>query len=165
VRADTFAEDQLGEALDELDRRWIALGAPAGPVESLIEGRRAGADGDYRRFRGLLADDFEGVDHGRLRIVDRRSADDFVQSMRPLYGEGGLVTPIFADIPAITDGVALTRFHLDMADGRRWRQWYLWVWASGRFTRADTYDLDAYDGALARFEELRGTPRPEPADR
>ena len=158
VRADTFAEDQLGDAHDELDRRWVTLGAPAEEVELLIELRRSSADGDFERFRELLADDFEAVGHGRVALLARRSVDEFIESLRPLFGDGGVAISVIADVPAITAGIALTRYHLDVADGSEWRVWYLWQWESGRLARADIYELEFYEAALARFEELHSEP-------
>ena len=156
VRADTFAEDQLGDALDELDRRWIELGAPAGTVEGVMRVRRTSADGDYAGFRDLLADDFEVDHHGRSTLVGQRSADEFIESLRLLFGEGGTAISFFADVPAIADGIALTRYHLDVPDGSEWRVWYLWVWESGQLTRAEIYELDDFDTARARFDEFTG---------
>jgi ketosteroid isomerase-like protein len=156
VRADTFAQDQLHEALAELERRWMVLGAPTGALEGLLAMGLASATGDWRGFRALLAADFEATPRSRMAIPDRQSADAYTEWVRQMSVDGGGVSFVLADIPAISERFAMTRMHIDAADGSGWRTWLVWTWDDGRAIRVDPYDIDDADAARARFEELNG---------
>lgn len=143
---------QLGEALDELDRWWVASGGPAVIARNWSLLRRAMAGVDATLLDELLHPGFVDVDHRRLG-KGMRGRDDYRGMMLDLGHAGAVAWP--TRFLAVGDGVALADIEMVAEDGgAEWRLLCVSQYADGRLYRNEPFGIDDLAGAQARFDEL-----------
>ncbi len=177
VLIEIFAADQLGAAIARLYGRYAEL-LPEGPER---ERAAAGAEltaavmlasGDLDRLAAVVAPDFEGIDHRHLSTWSVRGAEAYVEHLRALRQVADDVAFAQRDILALDPTALLTRvMHsgTERRGGGAYERPFLSLFATdagGRLVRAEWFDDDRVDDALARFDALTtGTPPPPPARR
>ena len=154
VRADTFAEDQLDDALDELDRQWIELGGSPVIAACWAQWRRTFEPGNVDQPALPLTDDFIDVDHRELG-KGRRTRGEYVESIAPLATVRPVVIP--AEIVEWSDHAALARVSMVVTEtGATWEMWAISVYRDGLVQRNENFGIDAFDAARARYDILSG---------
>ncbi len=152
-----FDEGDLAAAVEELDARYVAgEGAEdAAVLAALAAWTRAVNDFDFDAMRSLVTDDFTWVDHLQLGwgVLD---VEGFLDQRRQYLD---LLSFAVNTQIRVHGGVVLSVTHsrADGPDGRRaeWDFAVVAVWRTdGRLQRAESFDLDHWDAALARFDEL-----------
>jgi hypothetical protein len=164
----TFDADDLDAAFAELDERYAAtLGPQAAAVvrggSQLLGAYNAG---DFERFRALMVDELEVIDHRPVGTGAYTGADRFVEANRVHREVIGNYRFRAIDIPAVADRVCLTR---NLGTGTNSEggavevpSWGVWTWRSDAFERFEYFPIDGFDDALARFREL--TKSDDPSD-
>ena len=159
IRATTFDPHQLDEALDELDRQWIQLGGPRQNVELGAAIVAALRRGDVDQVRLMLTDDYVDIDHRPLGM-GRRTADEWLASL-PQQDDRHDAVRIVALVVAHTDDTSLTRSVLsDGTDDVRWEFWSIGQRIGDLAARNETFAIDDYAAAKARYDELVTTDAP-----
>ena len=150
----TFDDDQLHDALDELNRRWAALDPqPRVQGDAWIDGKfRHGFDsGDAEGWRQLFTPDCVVVDHRRLGLGTRTAAQ-WVESNRAFAGE---LDEWVSDIPLLADDVEVTRMEKVRRDGSgAWSLYNVVSYDGMAVSGMELFDLDQRPDAVARFEAL-----------
>jgi hypothetical protein len=158
VRLTSYDTDANGllEALDELDRDWVAQGGPAAVADLSSRYRRAIGSGSRDAIQACVSDDFESVDHRALGL-GHRTADDYIESNFHVAGED-----YFAFPTVITEHDTDGRHWLarwirgSWSSDASWEFWAISISRDGRLTSVETFDLGDHDVARARFAELTG---------
>ena len=150
----TFDDDQLHDALDELNRRWAALDPqPRVQADAWIDAKfRHGFDsGDADGWRQLFTPDCMVVDHRRLGLGTRTAAQ-WVESNRSFAGE---LDEWVSDIPLMVDHVEVTRMEKVRRDGSgAWSLFNVVSYDDMAVCGMELFDLDQRADAVARFEAL-----------
>ncbi len=157
VRTDWYDYTDLVGALDELDDQWVATGGPATVADLVKRLRRALAERDLVAYRACLSDDYVSVDHRPLGL-DRLTADEHTESLRPIFGADHQVFAIVMSVVAWSDSVALQRFRMTAADSSIWEIWTVATSLDGRLTSMESFGLDQFDAAQRRYRELTAIP-------
>ena len=158
VRLTSYDTDANGllEALDELDRDWVAQGGPAAVADLSSRYRRAIGSGSRDAIQACVSDDFESIDHRALGL-GHRTADEYIESNFHVAGED-----YFAFPTVITEHDTDGRHWLarwirgSWSSDASWEFWAVSISRDGRLTRVESFDLGDHDVARARFAELAG---------
>jgi hypothetical protein len=154
ISLDLFDQTQLNEALDELDRRWVGQGGPVGHVHAPMRIRQAFAARDATALRDCVTDDSLAIDHRPLG-VGTRDADQWAESMQPMFSDDGSTVPIWRQWARWDEHIGVYQLDLRTTDGSIWDIWVLQVVAGNRLAHTELFDRDELDLALARYDELR----------
>ena len=164
-RESDFDEDQLDDALAELDERWTA--GEGAEHEYLL--RRLGDlvhaanSGNAASYRAMFHEDCTVANHRRLSFP-MMSIDDVVASERATHDVGATRITRLPGIEPRGDA-ALLRQHerLVTSEGSEYATDMVLVvhQTAGRFDVIESYDPEDVDAARARFEEL-AIQRPTP---
>ena len=156
-----FDADDPRVAQREAWARWAAIDpASAGVTAPLGEAIDAFNDRDRARFRAAFADDLVVEDRRRTGMGRLEGRDAYVDSVAVLWElvpasrvDCGWFWPAYERHGAVT----VHRRSGTLADGGTYESEFLWVLtvAHGRITRAEMFELEDLDGAVARLEELR----------
>jgi len=157
-----FDLDDARAAQQEAWDRWAAVDPIAKPwITVASTSTDAFNDRNMDRLRPMLTEDFVIVDHRRTgfgRIEGREAWFDAVAVLWDLSPD--TQAQIGQYWLAIAPNVALTTIRRsgNVVDGGAFESEYLilYVMSDGLVTRMESFELDALDDALARFEELRG---------
>ncbi len=155
-----FESDDLDAATDELNERWVA-----GEASEFPEMLRAGARAiqlinaqDWEAFEDLYAPDFVFMDHRPISAAELRGALPLLELVK---GLADLVPDIryqVVDVPRMGREALVSRLagHGTNSEGGRVDFTYLQVhqFVGDKQLRLERFDLDQYDLAVARFEEL-----------
>ena len=153
-----FDETQLLDALDQLDHQWVERGGPIGHTIAPARIRRAFAAQDERALRGCVTDDFMAFDHRPLG-VGIRDADQWTESMRPMFASDGSTIPIWRQWLRADDLVGLYQLDLRAIDGSAWDIWIVQTIDGDRLAHTELFDDDQIDLAIARYEDLAAPAR------
>ena len=146
--------DGLLDALDELDRNWVAQGGPATLTEMSSRYRRAIRSGVRDEIRACVSDDFVAIDHRALGL-GHRNADEYVESNVQIAGEDFYSFPTVITEHNADGHLWLARWiRGSSSTDASWEFWTISASRDGRLTRVDTFDISDYDLALARYNEL-----------
>jgi hypothetical protein len=153
LRADSFAHDQLTDAHDLLDRRWIES-APheAAMCDASKQFRHVMALGDHDDVRNFMADGVVRVDHRSLG-AGHRDTDQVSDSTGPLAGP---VMVLVRKLIAHSGPLILTWASGTTADGDEYRDDLTLhrIDENGRFDIWETFPLDQLETARHRFAEV-----------
>ena len=158
-----FDEEDLDAAVDELDTRYMAgEGAPHARTMSVARAAWiAMRDGDLESLELLLAPDLVTVDHQRIGFgthdrdsyLDQERSDREVMHRDREYAVNGFVS---GDAVLV---VFESKRHDQYGSGLLYQSCGLVrVDASDRVDRIEWFDLEDWDAALARFDELSAPP-------
>ena len=156
-----FDPDDMRAAQREAWARWAAIDPVAAPwVELLTEITDAWNSHDRPRLRARYADDVVIEDHRHAGIGRIEGADAYLDSNVALWELAPDQRLEFGwSWPAVDrHGFVVTiRREGTVPDGGPFESEYLLLGLArnGRSTRAEFFEIDALDTALARFEELR----------
>ena len=167
-----FDERDLAAATRDLDERMLAM-LPADAAAAAAAGHRmnlAQRAGDADALAACVTDDFEFVDH-QLLGAGTLPSDEFVvstASRSELTAERLDVVAVY--FPAPNGGVSINLEVGVLAGGGGYEvpRVILFTARGGQVDRAEVYDDDQLDAALARLKELEGSDRslsPPPPDR
>jgi hypothetical protein len=153
LRADSFAHDQLTDAHDLLDRRWVES-APheAATCEASKRFRHVMALGEQNDVRGFMAEGLVSVDHRSLGAA-HRDAEQISDSTGPL---AGTVKVLVRKLIAHSGPLLLTWASGTTADGDEYADDLTLhrIDENGRFDIWETFPLDRLDAARRRFAEV-----------
>jgi hypothetical protein len=129
------------------------------------------ASNDFDRVAKAVEPDFESVDHRHLSTWTLRGADAWLELMRALQAVADDVDMRTLDVLALEPSAVLVqRMHAgtERVGGGVYERPFLVIFAAdddGRLTRAEWFDADREEEALARFDELTATAERLPAAR
>lgn len=166
VAWECFDGDDYGGAFAELERRFIeGEGAPDEYI-LLRDCDLGGVLEAWEAFRAVWSPDARVVNHRRIGwpmvsvddVIDRRRADDGIvtrlRSITPWRRVRGDVTiAVFEDHLVTPEGSAYSSVTVMIAR-----------WSFGLIDSAEFYDLEDFETAYARFEELAAEPKPDVPD-
>ena len=156
-----FSRDEFDEALNELDRRWLDMvGDPPDAAAGWSRARRAMREGDIDLIRSTIHRDFVDVDHRSLG-KGTRSRDEFIQAM-PGQGdsEQQSIWMWASQIVEYQSDRWLVRLRMSIADIASWEAWVVQVTDGGLALRHESFDVDDFAAAKARYEALATSGRP-----
>ncbi|MFK7917886.1 MAG: adenylate/guanylate cyclase domain-containing protein [Ilumatobacter sp.] len=147
-----FDEDQLQEALDDLDARWAEeVPETALMVQVMSAYRLVMRNGSPEGLRALLADDFVAVDRRQIAI-ERRDRDRFIESHGVL---GAIEVTVHAIIRQTETVWLMSGSMVAGVDGSSWDNLFIGgVDADSKLNLYELFEFDAIDTAIARFDEL-----------
>lgn len=155
-----YSTEQIAAALEYLDQLWLeGDGRDARPSTTpLFEFDQAAAAGDMEKAQALLATDFVAVDRRQLGWPEMDGAafiEGRFNGADDLNWQRTLAT---VAVPKHNATMALrhVRSAGEWAEGSEYSREYLVVTEvrSGLCARAEFFDTDDYEAALARFDEL-----------
>ena len=156
-----FDPDDTRAAQREAWARWSAIEPAAAPWVALVGAVLDGYDArDRERVRAIFADDAVVEDHRRTGFGRIEGADAYLERVRVLWDlapeqriELGWFWPAVERHGVVT---TLRRFGA-LAGGGAFESDYLWlaVATGGRITRAEMFEIEDRDRALARLAALR----------
>ncbi|MEM9747485.1 MAG: adenylate/guanylate cyclase domain-containing protein, partial [Actinomycetota bacterium] len=149
-----WSPDQLGDALDELDRRCVELGVAELVAEIGGRYRRAMAKPTLDRADLPLTDDFVTIDHRSVGL-GRRTLDEVLETTRSVMPiEVMYVVRTFENRPPFT----FNEVHYVLDDGgSTWEMLQVSRIRGTELVETHTFDLDQYDEARAYFDSLTST--------
>jgi ketosteroid isomerase-like protein len=158
-----FEPDDPRAAQREAWARWAAIDPAVAPwVELLDELTDAWNAHDVARFRTSLGDDFVLEDHRLAGLGRIEGADAYMDSFTALWELAPDQRVEFGQWHAVAPhGVVLAlRRAGTLESGGAFENEYAWLAlaSNGRVTHVETFEIEALDAALARFEELRPDP-------
>jgi len=160
----TFDVDDLGTALNELERRYIAAeGAPyAEHIELLSETIDAYNRRDWTSYRSQYTDDFVFVDHRPATLGIIRGADEFIDSLRAIFDVLPGLNLIAAAVYPRSHGLVTYCRAISMNDDGSSTELAFHAVAvtrDGRVVRQEHFPVEALEQAIRALEAL-GTAAP-----
>ena len=153
LSVDYYDEDQLGEALDELDRQWVDLGGPTQIVDVWRRFRHVMANFDPDALRECLSEDFVDVDHRRVGMGER-NVDEYVKSA-PGDVSGERFGVWVRQFERWSEDSALARVRrVSESTDYQWDLWEVSTYRDGRLCRNEAFPIDAYGDAAARYRQV-----------
>jgi class 3 adenylate cyclase len=164
-RHEVFAADHLGAAIARLYERH-AEQLPEGPERERAAATtrsmaaQLGAPDDVEHAAGVIAPDFESVDHRPLSTWSMRGGSTYLDHLRALAAVASDIVIGVDDVLALApDAVLVQRMHsgTERLGGGAYERPFLVLFATdvdGRLSRAEWFDAEREAEALARFEEL-----------
>jgi class 3 adenylate cyclase/ketosteroid isomerase-like protein len=153
-----FDEDELLAALEELDARYLASGVATDAEIALLPGAAALNRRDYDALTALLSADFVAIDHSPLGFPPADRAGFVHEQMQGLDAMVPDNVRIAVKLlPAGNTVLMVTQVAGTTTDGSA----YEWTpvavshrGADGLIDRLEFFPVEAWDAALARFDEL-----------
>ena len=171
-RAEFFAHDRLGNAVTRLYERYGDLLAE-GPART-----RAAATAyavaallgpfDLEHYATAITPEVDFVDHRTVGFPSGRGVTELLRSIGTLLETADNVATCVDDVLSLRTDALLVRWMTSGTDRVssgpfEWLFLRLLVFGTdGLLTRAEQFDIDRADAALARFDELTSEPAPAP---
>ena len=162
IAAIAFDPEDRRAASVEMFERWARSDAGRSQPASVIELRRAIRERDLVRVRATLPEDF--VFHDRRRLGAGRVArpDEYVVWLAALFEQSpdAIMEPIYELAAAHHGALSVARTFGTLAQGGEFESVFLalWTFRNGRPASLELFDLEDFNAAHARFEELRPDP-------
>ena len=157
-----FDDDQLFDALAELDRAWADHDPSAVPASSLNACWRLAqsmARGNRDEIRAAVTDDFRAIDHQGLGLGERHVEEWIASSVRTATGDTLTIIPV--DVLMGDANRVLARFAAHAGDDS-WHVLNIAEIRDGRVSRIEHFGGDDIAAATARYRELAtGDDRPQ----
>ncbi len=175
LRAESFAPDQLNDAIARLYERYAEL-LPEGPARSraaatarAVAAILASSDAEWV---SVLAPDVEEIDHRRLGTWNARGSHAVLEHLRSLHEVADEITFHTHEVLRLEPGALLVdrmhsgTHHLGGGSYERPLLMIVAFAADGGVARIEFFDYDGAADALASFDELAGaTAKPRPVRR